>query len=149
MKKVLICGVIAAAFGMSSAFAAGIGGTGSATFDVKASLDATCLADNPTTPVVNFGAIAAFGAPANAAPTAVVAFKCTKGLVPTASLTTSSGTLVGVSYSLSVTNPGTKTAGTATTGDSFGFTVTGSMTGNEAGDLSDPGTKTHTLTIAF
>jgi len=153
MKKVLICGVIAAAFGFGAAQA----GTADAGFDVKATFTSKCVADNGvTTPAVDFGLVDAFDARATVTATAAsIAFKCTMGLAPTATIdgtssTTASGTLRGLAYTIGVVDPnGTKApGGTAATGDRFTYSVGGTLT-TGGGDTTDAATKPHTLTVSF
>lgn len=143
MKKVLICGLLAASFGMT--VQAGSVGQG---FDVKASINATCVADNAATPAVNFGPIAAFDSTAIPDATADIKFKCTKGLSPTASLSALSGTVAGLAYTLAV-DTGTNGGGTGATGVAWTFKVTGSMAAGQGGDTGAATTDSQTLTISF
>src|SRR5881275_2462841 len=101
MKKVLICGVIAAVLGITAAYAAPIGGSASSTFQVKATLAATCKATPTGTQIIDFGAVSPFVA---ATPTgsADVTFTCTLGLAPSATPSATSGTVSGLPYTLSV-----------------------------------------------
>lgn len=147
MKKVFICGVIAAAFGFTAVQAAPVGGSEGSQFTVTANLLATCQATNSGTQTIDFGDVAAFGA-APADDTVNLTFKCSLGLSPTATIDAGDDTVNGLTYTLTV---GTRvdTPGTAATGNTFSFPVTGSMAGGQAGDQADSNTATRTLTIAF
>lgn len=152
MKKVLICGVIAAAFGFTAAHAAG---NAIGDFDVKATVNAKCVTNNgATTPAVDFGAVDAFAATVPDA-TANLKFKCTRGLaITSATLSTLASTVAGFGYTLAV-DAGTKAAGAAASGstgagaDNWTYVVTGSMAGGQAGDSAAPTSDAQTLTIAF
>ena len=152
MKKVLICGVLAAAFGMAHA-ATNLDGY----IQVKATLAPTCTASNPAAApaVIDFGQYTAFVGPATAAPTANVVFVCSRGLNPTGgTLSGGTGFVAGVAYSLSV---GTRTSsgGAAATGTTsatavtYTYPITGSIAAGEAGDTGASLTDTQTLTISF
>ena len=151
MKKVLICGVIAAAFG-SSAFAAG---TGTADFQVAATVNAKCLSDNASLPVANYGAIDGFATGVPDA-TANVKFKCTRGLTITkATLSKPSSSVAGFAYT-AVVDGGTKSttgsAGGANGGaDGWTFKVTASIADGQAGDAATATATTddQVLTIEF
>lgn len=146
MKKVLICGVIAAAFGFTAAHA----GTEPSTFAVAATLSATCQATNSGAATVDFGPVVAFDTTPISNATADVTFKCTQGLSPTASLGgATSGTVRGLAYNLSVGSGVLAAGGSAATGNVYTFTVTGTMAAGQAGNTADPATKNHTLTITF
>lgn len=150
MKKVLICGVIAAAFGMTSAFAAG---TAVDNFNVKATVNAQCQAINPTpVPEVNFGAVTAFAA---ASATANLQFQCTKGLaISTVTLSKTASTVAGFAYTLGV-DTGTKVAGSAASGttgataDQWTYVVTGTIASGQPGDTGAATSDPQTLTIGF
>ena len=134
MKKVLICGVIAAAFGATSAFA---DTSATAPFNVTATVNAKCLADNATTPVAALGTIDAFAASTSA--TADVKFKCTRGLtVVGSSVSKPSSSVAGFTYSATIVSTSKTTAGAlgGTNGGADGWTVQVKATtaGNEAGD---------------
>lgn len=151
MKKVLICGVIAAAFGMTSAMA----GSAVADFDVKATVVAQCVTDNATTPAVNFGPITAFDTTAITDATANVKFKCTRGLaISGVTLSSTASTVAGLAYTLAV-DAGTKVGGAAASGgtgagaDAWTYVVTGSMAAGQAGDKNAPTTDAQTLTVSF
>ena len=146
MKKVLVCGLIAVSFVTTSVLAGSVGGD----FQVKAVVTPTCVADNATMPLIDFGTIAAFSSTAIANKTADIGFKCSKNLAPTsATLSATSGTVSGLTYGLSVGATPAVTTGTGLTGDRYVYTVTGTMASGQAGDSTDPDTKTQTLTIAF
>lgn len=155
MKKVLICGVIAAAFGMTSAFAAG---SAVGNFDVKATVTAKCVTNNPTTApaVIDFGAVAAFGTGTITPVPTNLTFNCTRGLaITSATLSKTASTVAGLAYTLGV-DTGTKAAGSAATSAGVGATadvwtyvVTGSMVSGQAGDTAAATTDSQTLTIAF
>ena len=153
MKKVLmICGLVAAAFGASVVNAA----TAIGNFDVTATVNSTCLADNGTgTPTIAFGAIDSFGTTAIANKTADLKFKCTRGLpITSVTLSTTASTVAGLAYGLSV-GTGVKvdgaaaTGGTGATADTYTYTVTGTMASGQAGDKNAATTDSQTLTIGF
>src|SRR3954453_24115067 len=100
MKKVLICGLIAAAFGMTPAFAAG---SAVGNFDVKATVTAQCVTKNCVTApaVLNFGAVAALDSTAILDKTASLSFNCTRGLaITSATLSKTASTVAGLAYTL-------------------------------------------------
>lgn len=153
MKKVLICGVLAASFGFSAAYA----GTAPQNFDVKASVSARCIANNgATNPVIDFGPVLSLDATAVIpSPTANIAFKCTRGLpIVSAALSTTASTVAGMAYSLTLgavaATPGAAAAGGVGAGaDAYSYPVKGTMAAGQAGDTAAPTTDTQTLTITF
>lgn len=152
MKKLILCGVIAASMGITAAQAAG---SATQAFTVSATVTANCQSTTAGTPNVNFGAYAAFGAPATPAPTAAMTFQCTRGLaITSATVSKPTSTVAGLLYTLAV-GAGTKTAGAAATAsagataDQYSYTVTGSMASGQAGDTGAATSDSQVLTIAF
>jgi len=125
-------------------------------FNVTASLSARCVSNTTGTPVMNFGAYTAFGAAATPAPTAVISFRCSRGMAPaTVALDAASGSISGVAYTLAIgtvapTLGDSGAAGTVGTYDSFAYTVTGSMAAGQAGDTAIAAApQPHLLTITY
>jgi hypothetical protein len=152
MKKLVLCGLIAASLGVTAAQAAG---SATQNFTVTATIAANCTSTTVGTPNVDFGSYSAFVGPANSAPTANISFKCTRGLAITgATVSKPTSTVAGLLYTLAV-DAGTKTGGSAATAsagataDQWVYVVTGTMGANQAGDSGAATTDNQVLTIAF
>lgn len=151
MKKLLLCGVIAASLGVTTAGAT----TAAQDFDVKATVTALCQSTDATNPALNFGTYTAFGSAQFPTPTTNIHFQCTRGLLITnVALSKTASTVAGLAYTLGV-DAGTKTGGSAATGgtgagaDTWVFVVNGNMPASQAGDSAAATTDTQTLTITF
>ena len=165
MKKLLMCGAVAAMFGgMFPAVQAATVTTPN--FNVTVSLTAICTSATP--PNLNFGSYTAFGATHTAAPTSTFIITCTRGLAtPTFAFDTNDfGVIAGLNYSLVAANTA-NTAGTAATAalNSVGtaatktIVITGGMAGGQAGDCAglaqtacsalNPVSQVRTLTITY
>ncbi|WP_298932987.1 hypothetical protein [uncultured Ramlibacter sp.] len=145
MKKLILVSALAMA-----AVGAHAAGTVGQAFNVTASLTSVCQTDNATPAAVAFGAYTAFGSAATPAPTSTISFKCTRGLTtPTATLSSGSGTIGGLAYTLAVA-AGTKVAATGNNPDVYSYVVTGTMASGQAGDAAaSTAAVSHTLTIAY
>ena len=152
MKKLLLIAACSLCAINLSAQAATVGQA----FNVTATLSAQCVSHNTSPADVNFGLYTAFGGPATTAPTTAIGFRCTKGLAaPSVALSTSSGTILGLAYTLAVPAAPIKTtsSGAATTSgtyDVYTSTVTGTMVSGQAGDTAGTaGPVAHTLTLTY
>lgn len=158
MKKLLICGVIAASFGFTAAHA----GTASQAFDVTAALTTKCVANNgTTTPAVAFTYTAFQTGSATATP-ASISFKCSRNLAITSAsfasgsaVSSYSGVVAGLAYTINLTGGTTPSGGsdatttTAAVADNYTYSVTGTMGAGQAGQSGASATDSQTLYISF
>lgn len=163
MKRLQVKKLAAATFAVAAMFsaspasqAATVGGN----FNVSVSVASLCTLTTAVTPTLDFGTYTAFGSASIPAPTAALAFDCTRGLTaPTMALDAVNGTstatgavggaaatgdgvlpVVGLNYHLSVAGSKTGTGVAPTTApgnigsaDTYTFTITGSMPSGQAG----------------
>ncbi|MBC7601692.1 MAG: hypothetical protein H7255_03410 [Ramlibacter sp.] len=117
-------------------------------FNVTATIAAKCRNVTVGTPVVDFGVYTAFAGPANVAPSAQMVFECSQNLAPvSAVLDATTGTLVGVTYNLTMGAPATGAGAAGST--SYTYTVGGTMVLNQAGDATGATTDARTLTVSY
>ena len=117
-------------------------------FNVTATIAAKCRNVTVGTPAVDFGVYTAFVGPANVAPSAQMVFECSQNLVPvSAVLDATTGTLVGVTYNLTMGAPATGVGAAGST--SYTYTVGGTMVANQAGDATGATSSTRTLTVSY
>jgi hypothetical protein len=168
MKRLMfaIAAAVAAQGAMVPSAAAAVG---SANFNVTSTLNSACTV-GAIAPLA-FGAYTAFTAAVTGSTSALIT--CTRTLSGvqavfdvgtdattggTPTLPTATGVMSnGLQYTLTtvkglVSNGGDATTATIGTGDTFTYTINGSITGNQAGTCSGatcPGTQTRTLTLNF
>lgn len=126
-------------------------------FDVKVELTSKCIYDSASATALDFGTYDALtGGASTPAPEAVIQFKCTRGLSPTASLgATTAGVVAGLQYDLTlgsavVTDGDVASATSVGSADVRKYTVTGSMADNQAGaGAGGAATDARTLTLTF
>ncbi len=164
MKKLLMCGAVAAMFG--AMIPAAQAAATSNNFNVSVTLTSMCEVTNNSTQTLSFGTYQAFQTlpQASAAPVSL-AFRCTRGFAPTSTAFDTTlgnaagvGVLVGLQYALTtaaaVTVGGTA-ASTATigTGDAVTYSVSGSMPADQAGACAGsscgPTSHIRTLIVTF
>jgi hypothetical protein len=153
MKRILASALVAAALGSVAVQAQA--GTDQKSFNVTATLASACrVKPGQTVADVNFGLYTAFVGPANTAPTTSIIFECTAGMwsagsPPTVALDSSSGSLVGVGFTLALGAPQAAAATAGTGAEAKSFTITGTMTAGQAGDTAGATSVTRNLTITF
>ena len=172
MKKLLMCGAVAAMFGamISSAQAAVVAPVA---FDVTVTLTPICTATSFAPAALAFGAYTAFGAAVVATPISST-LTCTRGLTgmtaafdtvggdrTTASASTNAtaeGVVAGLRYTMAATRSTTTTGTPASTAiigsaDVFAYQITGNMELGQAGTCAGPaacsGTQSRQLTITY
>ena len=134
---------VAAAVGLLVGVTAHAGSVGPVNFTVQATVQSACTLSTPANLVFNYtalgGAVSATGGGFNVT--------CTGSLPYTVAVSTTSGTLVGLNYTLGVTT------GSATgNGSPQANAVTGSMVAGQAGTCataSCTASATHTVTVSY